>query len=30
LTEGYVRMSVGLEALSDLTRDVARALDAAA
>ncbi len=30
LTEGYVRMSVGLEALSDLTRDIARALDAAA
>ena len=29
LTEGYVRMSVGLEDLKDLSRDVARALDAA-
>ncbi len=29
LTEGFVRMSVGLEDLKDLTRDVCRALDAA-
>ena len=29
LTEGYVRMSVGLEDLKDLSRDVKRALDAA-
>lgn len=29
LTEGFVRMSVGLEDLKDLSRDVARALDAA-
>ncbi len=29
LTEGFVRMSVGLEDLKDLTRDVRRALDAA-
>lgn len=29
LTEGCVRMSVGLEDLADLSRDVARALDAA-
>jgi len=29
LTEGYVRMSVGLEGLADLTRDITRALDAA-
>ncbi|MFZ5668735.1 MAG: O-succinylhomoserine sulfhydrylase [Pseudomonadota bacterium] len=29
LTEGYVRMSVGLEDLEDLSRDIARALDAA-
>ena len=28
LTEGFVRMSVGLEDVKDLTRDVARALDA--
>ena len=30
LTEGYVRMSVGLEDVKDLGRDVKRALDAAA
>ena len=29
LTEGWVRMSVGLEGIGDLTRDVSRALDAA-
>jgi O-succinylhomoserine sulfhydrylase len=29
LTEGFVRMSVGLEDLRDLTRDISRALDAA-
>ncbi len=29
LTEGYVRMSVGLEGAGDLARDVGRALDAA-
>jgi O-succinylhomoserine sulfhydrylase len=29
LTEGWVRMSVGLEGAGDLTRDVSRALDAA-
>lgn len=29
LTEGWVRMSVGLESVIDLTRDVSRALDAA-
>ncbi|MGZ3404727.1 MAG: PLP-dependent transferase, partial [Phenylobacterium sp.] len=29
LTEGWVRMSVGLEGAGDLSRDVARALDAA-
>ena len=29
LTEGWVRMSVGLEGAADLTRDVSRALDAA-
>jgi O-succinylhomoserine sulfhydrylase len=29
LTEGWVRMSVGLEGVSDLSRDVSRALDAA-
>ena len=29
LTEGWVRMSVGLESAIDLTRDVSRALDAA-
>ena len=29
LTEGWVRMSVGLEGLGDLVRDVSRALDAA-
>ena len=29
LTEGCVRMSVGLEDVADLSRDVARALDAA-
>jgi O-succinylhomoserine sulfhydrylase len=29
LTEGWVRMSVGLEGVGDLSRDVARALDAA-
>ena len=29
LTEGFVRMSVGLEDLKDLTRDIRRALDAA-
>ena len=29
LTEGWVRMSVGLEGAGDLTRDVTRALDAA-
>jgi O-succinylhomoserine sulfhydrylase len=29
LTEGWVRMSVGLEGAGDLTRDVGRALDAA-
>lgn len=29
LTEGWVRMSVGLEGFGDLTRDVSRALDAA-
>ena len=29
LTEGWVRMSVGLEGANDLTRDVSRALDAA-
>jgi O-succinylhomoserine sulfhydrylase len=29
LTEGFVRMSVGLEDVRDLSRDVARALDAA-
>ncbi|WP_304171940.1 O-succinylhomoserine sulfhydrylase [Phenylobacterium aquaticum] len=29
LTEGWVRMSVGLEGVGDLTRDVSRALDAA-
>ncbi|MFL5296999.1 MAG: O-succinylhomoserine sulfhydrylase [Phenylobacterium sp.] len=29
LTEGWVRMSVGLEGAGDLTRDVCRALDAA-
>ena len=29
LTEGWVRMSVGLEGPGDLTRDVSRALDAA-
>jgi O-succinylhomoserine sulfhydrylase len=29
LTEGWVRMSVGLEGVRDLTRDVSRALDAA-
>ncbi|HRD46470.1 MAG TPA: PLP-dependent transferase, partial [Caulobacter sp.] len=28
LTEGFVRMSVGLEDLKDLSRDVGRALDA--
>ena len=29
LTEGWVRMSVGLEGAGDLVRDVSRALDAA-
>lgn len=29
LTEGWVRMSVGLEGIGDLSRDVSRALDAA-
>jgi O-succinylhomoserine sulfhydrylase len=29
LTEGWVRMSLGLEGGGDLTRDVSRALDAA-
>jgi O-succinylhomoserine sulfhydrylase len=29
LTDGYVRMSVGLEGAGDLARDVGRALDAA-
>ncbi|MDP1632485.1 MAG: O-succinylhomoserine sulfhydrylase [Caulobacter sp.] len=29
LTEGYVRMSAGLEDLTDLSRDIGRALDAA-
>jgi O-succinylhomoserine sulfhydrylase len=29
LTEGWVRMSVGLEGAGDLSRDVSRALDAA-
>ncbi|MBS0360802.1 MAG: PLP-dependent transferase, partial [Proteobacteria bacterium] len=29
LTEGWVRMSVGLEGANDLSRDVSRALDAA-
>jgi O-succinylhomoserine sulfhydrylase len=29
LTEGFVRMSVGLEDVADLSRDIARALDAA-
>jgi O-succinylhomoserine sulfhydrylase len=29
LTEGWVRMSVGLEGAGDLSRDVGRALDAA-
>jgi len=29
LTEGWVRMSLGLEGVGDLTRDVSRALDAA-
>ena len=29
LTEGWVRMSVGLESVIDLTRDVSRALDGA-
>jgi O-succinylhomoserine sulfhydrylase len=29
LTEGWVRMSVGLEGVGDLIRDVSRALDAA-
>jgi O-succinylhomoserine sulfhydrylase len=29
LTEGWVRMSVGLEGPGDLSRDVSRALDAA-
>jgi O-succinylhomoserine sulfhydrylase len=29
VTEGGVRLSVGLEALGDLTRDVTRALDQA-
>jgi O-succinylhomoserine sulfhydrylase len=29
LTEGWLRMSVGLEGARDLSRDVARALDAA-
>ena len=29
LTEGWVRMSVGLEGANDLVRDVSRALDAA-
>ncbi len=29
LTEGFVRMSVGLEDLKDLSRDISRALDAA-
>jgi O-succinylhomoserine sulfhydrylase len=29
LTEGWIRMSIGLEGAGDLTRDVSRALDAA-
>ena len=29
LTEGWIRMSVGLEGARDLVRDVTRALDAA-
>jgi O-succinylhomoserine sulfhydrylase len=28
LTEGFVRMSVGLEDVLDLSRDISRALDA--
>jgi O-succinylhomoserine sulfhydrylase len=29
LTEGWIRMSVGLEGAGDLARDLGRALDAA-
>jgi cystathionine beta-lyase/cystathionine gamma-synthase len=29
LTEGFVRMSVGLEDVADLTKDIVQALDAA-